>query len=441
MKRREILLPETVAAAKHIVRATLSNPAGGRVSGILCGIFLPERLTDPIKFQFQPTPAQANRVNFTRVATNAFELAFTATTRFGGKATKFSAQRVWCTSVASGHHSGIQFVSDFTGEPSDLTITHRGLMKGSRPRGTFSLTPCKLINTAMIVTSSYTGAVRVRHISKPRFSLGNGSRLVFTKHFRHLKSQSGGTISLSELAAEFESGRRDISVVSADLDDFLLLTSLAARHRCVCLEWTHINSRGDLTIHYRRDIALPKDRSASLNDTLIGINEFPKFIRTAYRRFKKFREKEQFRSAIYPLVNDAEMTTEMSYFGLFSGLESALLFADRTLKLFPAGHQTILTRWRLFQSRFHIDVSDLWPLTDPTGGVTLAQLRNRVAHGEYLNPAQTLALMYAKEHLRWITERVMLTLLGWPIDRSKIEPRALRLTSPHMNWRTSRAAF
>jgi hypothetical protein len=160
-----------------------------------------------------------------------------------------------------------------------------------------------------------------------------------------------------------------------------------------------------------------------------------------YRRFEKLTHKEQFSHAIYPLISDADKTTEMSYFSLFSALESALLFANKTFRLFPKRHQNLHTRWSLFNARFTVDVSDLWPLTDNTTGITLVQLRNKVAHGEYLNPAQTLALLYAREHLRWAVERVLLSLLGWPIPRSKVSPGFLHHMHAYHNWKQARTAF
>jgi len=295
----------------------------------------------------------------------------------------------------------------------------------------------------MTIMRSYTGGVKVRRVCIPRFSLRNGLRLTFTEHFRYREGERGETISFSELVAEFRVARTtlDISALSEELDNFLLLTSLATRHRCICLGWTYTNSSGDLVEHYRRDFVIPKEKKISTNDTLIDIAVFPKFIRAAYRRFCRFAEKDQFRSAVYPLVSDADKTTEMSYFSLFSALESALLFADRTFHLFPRGEQRLHERWRLFQAKYAVDLSDLWPIVDKTRGITLVQLRNKVAHGEYLNPAQTLALLYAREHLRWTVERVILSLLGWSVSHSKVSSGFLGHMHPYNNWQHARAAF
>lgn len=225
---------------------------------MLCGVFLPERLTDPIKLHFQPTPKQANLVDFARLAAPSHELSFSATTRAGGRRIRFSADRLWCSDIGSGHHDGIPFVTDFSGEPTDFHIIHFGLTTGARPEGTFFLTKNILINAAMTIMRSYTGTVKVRRICRPRFSLRSGVRLAFTKHFRYRQGEHGETISFSELVAGFQTRKLDISAVSEDLDNFLLLTSFATRHRCVCMGWAYTNSRGDLVMHYRRDIAIPK---------------------------------------------------------------------------------------------------------------------------------------------------------------------------------------
>src|ERR1700722_577718 len=443
MLKRKILLSKAIAEADHVVRATLSNSAGTTVKGVVCGIFPPKRATDAIKMHFQPTPSQANRLNFALMAARPPELALKATLRHGNRRLIFSADRVWCTSISTGHRYDIPFVSDFTGTSDNLYIKHSGVDAPARRRGTFFLTPNPLINTAMLIVPSYDGNVRVHHVLRPRFSLRDGVRLTFTKHFNYRKVGRDESVSSSELVAEFRltGNAFDVPSVSEDLDSFLLLTSFATRHRCVCLGWTYTDPRGNIVNYYRRNIAIPKDREISNHDTLIDMPEFPKFIRTSYRRFGKFSHKDQFNSAIYPLISDVDKTTEMSYFSLFSALEGALLFADQTFRLFPRGHQTLHTRWGLFKSRFNVDVSDLWPMTDGTRGITPTQLRNKGGYGEHLNPAQTLALLYARQHLRWILERVLLTLLGWPISKSKVGPALLGRQHAYREWAQARTAF
>ena len=94
MSRRPIVLSEVLSNAKYLVRATLRNQAGFKVSGVLCGVFLPERLTDPIKLRFHPTAKQVTGVQFARFKGRSAELSFRATVRHGGRRTTLSADRI-----------------------------------------------------------------------------------------------------------------------------------------------------------------------------------------------------------------------------------------------------------------------------------------------------------------------------------------------------------
>ena len=134
-RRRQIVLSEAVAGADHVVRATLRNRSGTKVKGVICGIFLPKRLTDPITLRFQPTPGQANRLNFALLATRSSELSFDATIRFGDRRITFSSDQVWCSSIATEHRYEIPFVTDFIGEPTGFHVIHTGMGSPARLQG------------------------------------------------------------------------------------------------------------------------------------------------------------------------------------------------------------------------------------------------------------------------------------------------------------------
>jgi|ERR1700683_230709 len=133
MSKRQVVLSETLAKAKYLVRATLRNNAGAKVSGILCGVFLPQRLADPIKLHFQPTRKQMLGVNFARFSAQSTALSFSATTRHGGRRIKFSAKQIWYSNTSEGHHNGIPFVSEFTAEPTDFPRHSIRLGRGDSP--------------------------------------------------------------------------------------------------------------------------------------------------------------------------------------------------------------------------------------------------------------------------------------------------------------------
>src|SRR5947209_12678431 len=76
-------------------------------------------------------------------------------------------------------------------------------------------------------------------------------------------AKNGDRLSFSELVANFKDNAllgaaQGIQEKCLDaLDDFLLVTSFAARQRCICLGWEANDSRGHLTF-YRRGFTIPK---------------------------------------------------------------------------------------------------------------------------------------------------------------------------------------
>lgn len=75
---------------------------------------------------------------------------------------------------------------------------------------------------------------------------------------------------------------------------------------------------------------------------------------------------------------------------------------------------------REFCRKHEVDLSDLWPLVSADGGVSLSNIRNRFAHGELIGDEEYRVLVFAREHVRWTVERMVLGLFGWPMDRSRV---------------------
>ena len=88
-----------------------------------------------------------------------------------------------------------------------------------------------------------------------------------------------------------------------------------------------------------------------------------------------------------------------------------------------------------FQQKHPTDLNDLWPLFDPSRGVPLVGIRNRLAHGEPIAFGEMTALVYAGFHLRWTLERLVLSTLGWPVSKSLVKPESLRYLNPY-NWKS-----
>jgi len=91
-----------------------------------------------------------------------------------------------------------------------------------------------------------------------------------------------------------------------------------------------------------------------------------------------------------------------------------------------------------FCSRFNIDLSDLWPVVDRRDGIALADIRNKLIHGDTFNPVQGRALISAREHLSWIVERSLLSVLGWTFTSSKVSKEYLPHMAMYNEWRADR---
>src|ERR1700690_642842 len=156
----------------------------------------------------------------------------------------------------------------------------------SEVSGRFWLTPCELLSPAKRVMRSYTGEVDVKTIRQLQFTLSNGLLLSFDFVYQHFDEKNGEHISFPELVANFKDNNLIGSAENVQekcleaLDDFLLVTSFAARHRCICLGWDAIDMKSHITF-YRRGFTVPRPEQAKgFGDTLIDKRCFESFLKT-----------------------------------------------------------------------------------------------------------------------------------------------------------------
>jgi hypothetical protein len=83
------------------------------------------------------------------------------------------------------------------------------------------------------------------------------------------------------------------------------------------------------------------------------------------------------------------------------------------------------TAFSKFCSHFEVPIDDLWPMASINGDVGLADIRNRVVHGSTFDHRQFNTLAVASDHLTWLLERMLLRVLGWPVDRSNVSGERL----------------
>jgi hypothetical protein len=118
------------------------------------------------------------------------------------------------------------------------------------------------------------------------------------------------------------------------------------------------------------------------------------------------------------------------------GARRGLLYEKvRELNRFPFSHV-----FKQFCARYGLDLSDLWPLVGPADEWPLVEIRHRLVHGDPFRSRPVEAVACAREHLRWTTARMILSVAGWPVERSRVSPAELaRAGATYTDWRDERA--
>lgn len=431
MRRKHALLPKRYAHdPDHLIRADLKTPHG-TIRRVLCEVFLPKHGSKEPCFYFYPTSAQAEILQIVW----AFDLK--ATIRNAGRRIVISAEEVLNGGVVTGLRDGIPFVNSFEGRPLSVERTMTaGRGSGNRvAKGAFHLTACPVINTASIIERSNTGAVNVKRIVVPSFTLDCGLKLEFKKHFETTSGKKE-SITTSHMVAEFESTKALQKTLFGDafaeFQEFLLLASFAARYRCVCLRWDIADERGSVTQHFQQNYVLPTARPPGPDETLIDISDFLDFIRPTYVWYRSFQDRSFVDNAMFALAGERTISTDR-FMVYFAALESLLLHV-RHCSGRAKRKSTFRELFSDFQGIYAVDLKDLWPLLDRKAGPSLKDIRNRIAHGQPLDSREEHFLFWPTENLKWLVERMLLTILKWPIEKSKVSPKFLPHLTAH-NWR------
>ncbi|OGU74924.1 MAG: hypothetical protein A2V93_04215 [Ignavibacteria bacterium RBG_16_34_14] len=252
-----------------------------------------------------------------------------------------------------------------------------------------------------------------------------------------------------------------INEIILEIDDFLLLVSLALEKICLCTGWVAY-SNSKIVRYLRRDRTIPdRDTKRSYSDYLIEPFELKTFLEKSYNAFINFNDRNLLRNILFPIVRKKKISVETHYLILFAILESTVLNYKKNNKyepILPPDDFNVLkddlekfikkklnsdenmkerrkfiyeklpelnrisfkSSFELFQNHYKIYVGDLWPLIESKEGATLAHIRNKIIHGEIFSNHQFNAVRLAMEHLQIIVERIVFTLLNWDISNTKV---------------------
>jgi hypothetical protein len=97
--------------------------------------------------------------------------------------------------------------------------------------------------------------------------------------------------------------------------------------------------------------------------------------------------------------------------------------------------------FRKFCEDHSVNLSDLWPVIGPHEEWPLLEIRHRLVHGDPFASCPEEALACAQSHLAWTVDRMLLCVLGWPIERSNVSSVALAGCGHYQDWRAQRNRF
>jgi len=453
---------------------------GSKIPNMLTKLYLPRKLTDDLVFQFSPTDDQAQMIR--SLLFWKFSLRGEVKSYDGSVEKQIVADIVISNSINTKPLGFGITEHEFDGEPADLTITHY-LNHGSENQkvlGKFWITPSRVLGPDYVSTHSYTGDVSIETARSFDFKVSSDLHFKFENYHKRYRGPDGDLVSFHELVADFElEGKtiEDPELYSAlvDLDDVLLLASLASRSRCICLGWDAYDFQTMVT-RYLRNRTLPKTDDSKGNDynDLIGVTDFPDFMATSFKHLREYAEPQALCRTLNFIVPNFRSTTDANFVMLYSALEMMVLHFRRQNglefiletgefnrfrkqikgaidnseivtsdlnkleikgKLSELNRISFASAFQAFCEFYALDLSDLWPINNSLECISLSQIRNRLVHGEHFDSKDYDRLVIAREHLRWIVERMVLRILGWPVEKSHVSPGYLLFFNPYKIWR------
>jgi hypothetical protein len=459
------------------------------VNNILCEIYLPEVTSGPVELWCYLNSDQAAIIGY------PFEFSVEGEIKDNGGCSGIfiKAKKVYRKSEStqywgSGIHETLLIGVPWDLEIKELLSSDNQTINRKIENGYFWLTPSVMLTPDKLIRKAYTGACSVETITEKVFTLLNGIQLNFDTHFKYKKNEEGDTLTFTELVAGFEKKAfksPDISNILTYLNDFLLLVSLAERRACVCVGWKSMNCQYEIE-YFKRDIFIPKKHKKRIHhsEMLIEVRDFKNYIHEVYKNYMDIDGKELIRQAIYVVINSEKQIIESSFVSLYSAIENIVLFYRRLKKLefviaksdwiklrkclkkyikeYSKEHLifddkekrkllyekldelnriSFSTVFNKICEEYHIDLKDLWPLVENADGVSLSDIRHKLVHGDIFNPSQYRGLLAARKHLQWILERLILSILKWPIEKSNVCTEIISSWSAYHEWQNDRKAF
>lgn len=455
--------------ADHFIIAEFIN--GSKIiSKVLTELYLPKVETDEIILICKLD--EKKYIQFL----NEFEFRVNGYDEFsdGGINNKFYIKKAFCLKKPSIIYTSKLREFKVLLQAYDLTIVSEknNIQEKGETKGIFTIFNNFEIPPAKTIIRKPNGEATIESPEKYEFVLASNLKLTFDTYYDH-EYQEDNIISRPYTVAEFETDLdpESINELIVDVDDFLLILSLAIGKICICTGWA-ASSNNKIVRYYRRDRVIPeKADKYSFLDSLIEQFDLKSFLKEGYKSFIDFNDKKLLRNIIYPLLLKNKPNVETRYLILFAALESLLLnykkvngyesiLPNNIFKIFKKELENNIKEKRdiinaklqlsdeiieeklnficsktselnripfeasfnLFNKYYKVYIDDLWPLVNSNKGASLSKIRNMLIHGEIFSNPQLQATVLAKTHLQVIIERIVLAILGWDITKTRVSP-------------------
>ncbi len=444
---------------------------GEEIPSIPCKIYLPERIEGKPRMEFR---TQDKLIAPFKCGVRAEIKGFN-----GRKEVSIESPEVYFEKTTTVHWGPELSETIFIGDPQDLRVIHyiHKPKDSHKTNLVLWISPNNMLSPSIIMTKSYRGAVRSKRIHQFKFVIGQDIRITFDKHFRYKKVDNNSQLQWSFLVAcaHIDIPAHEVNILKEkllpDIDDFLLIASLGSRTRTACLGWQASDGLS-ATTYYRGNYSFPTGESEpSLNQGLVCKRDFNRFMKRCYLKFLSYSNKDYIRNAIRSVVPGTKGTIEKSFLSMFAGLESLVLDFRKSENLEKILSKTDWTTFKKYLKecikkcdaiqtdkhkvgrlceklpelnrislryafeqfclKYKIDLSDLWPIYDSSNKLSLSNIRNQLIHGDTL-PSE-LDLWVAHGSLRFSMERILISILGWPVSKTEVNKDFLRQHS--MVWK------
>jgi hypothetical protein len=431
-KKLDVMVPEEAAKRGPILKGELRSTEI-KISDILAQFAKVTPRSKKAKIYFYPTLEQA-RLLSKHHSPFAFEGSWCPRK---DKEEHWRSTEIWMNPGSSIDYQEMRCFTYRSGRLVDLHIktTSDGKPKQEKlPSAWFVMNRCFLLQILATHEEAERQAAMKYGMDRPiyKFALSGNAMAEIRQHVIAQRFEGMKEIKKRGYSIVVH-GFKDVDTLQRDVECLLILASLASRERSSFWHWSTDEAPDLYSRHWRFGIPKWRKRPDGVEPLLLRDGTHcSKFLTVALKTYLNSNSNQFIDAAVYALLS-RDVTLEMQIVRLFSGVQSALLFAGPMAK--GAKKPRIEPLYKNFVKAYKAKLSDLWPLfrQGQDSGPSLYDIRNFIAHGGVFNQRDWMALSYAAENLQWILERILLISLGWDLALSAVSPEKLSLYHAY-NW-------